>query len=134
MSRKPSGPKAQRIYGPETWRTLGGQSFTHWDLWYLVVLTNDHSGDWAALEAALVERAGTRLATYERDDAEAKLSHLEDLRRRLDQEGLVAADVLEGQPPEKRLLYKARDKLFRQTADRKTEAMRRTPTRLLTGP
>ncbi len=131
VSRKPTGPKPQRIYGPETWRAIGGRDFTHWDLWYLVILTNDHSGDWAGLEAALIERAGNKLAGYERDDVEAKLAHLEDLRRRLDRAGLVAPDLLEGQPVEKRFFTKARDKLFRQTADRKSEAMRRTPTQLL---
>lgn len=131
MDRKATGRGTSPIYGPEPWRRLGSEDFTHWDLWYLLVLTNDHSGDWASLEAALAQRAENRLAGYERDDAEVKLSQLDDLRGRLERAGLEAAELLRGEAIEKGILYKAREKLFRRVADKKTEAMIRTPSRLL---
>lgn len=117
------------VFGLEPWKPLGAQTFDHWDLWFLVALVADHVGDWQALRARLRERmTGFH---FDRMDAEAKLSHLDDLERRVAASGLQPAVLLEG--TDKRLAAKARDKLFRQHVEEhyKTRAMRETPRRLL---
>ena len=68
------------IHGPEPWRVVKGVTFTHWDRWFLRLAIED-GDNWVKLEKALQEsRYSVRGSTSE---AEAKLSHLADLRNRL---------------------------------------------------
>jgi len=124
-SRKPL------LRGPEEWKAEAGESFSQWDRWLLAVLVVDHDGAWASLETALeVRRRGHE---FEREDAEAKLCQLADLRARVQRAGLAPAHLLGDDLQDKRLLRKARTKVFDQyVGDRaKTRAMRETPRRVL---
>lgn len=123
--RKPS------VFGLEPWKTIGGQVFDHWDLWFLVALVADHGGQWRALRGRLLERVEGH--GWDRDDAEAKLSHLADLERRVAGCGVGPSLLVRSERRDKRLVIKARDKLFKQHVERryKTRAMRETPRQLL---
>jgi hypothetical protein len=105
--------------------------FDHWDLWFLVALVADHGGDWHVIRGRLLERVKGH--GWDREDAEAKLSHLADLERRLARCEVQPTALVRSESREKRLVMKARDKLFKQhIEDRyKTRAMRETPRRLL---
>ena len=77
------------FYGPEVWRTDEGREWTYWDLWFAVVCHTDYRGDWDAMEEALAEK-GRPVGS---DAAEAKWSHLRDVRSRLEAAGLTAAEL-----------------------------------------
>ena len=75
-----NGPGSRAaIYGPEPWRTNRNVVFSHWDLWFCVVAVADHDGDLDQLAAAIEGD----LRSFASSTAEGKLSHLDDLRRRL---------------------------------------------------
>jgi hypothetical protein len=110
------------VFGPEPWAEVAGQAWCHWDLWYCVVAVVDHDGALDGLEEHLVVALRDRL--WGRDAAEAKLSHLAELRRRLDEAGLEPADLARPAPvTDKALVAKARCKL----TDHGLEARARTP-------
>lgn len=112
-------------FGPEPWSEVAGQAWCHWDRWYCVVAVVDHGGDLAAVEEALV--AALSGAGWGRDAAEAKLSHLAELRRRLEVAGLEPADLAgPSDPADKVVVAKARRKL----ADRELEGRAMTPAML----
>ncbi len=119
------------LRGPEEWKVEAGKSFSQWDRWFLVVLITDHDGSWASLETAL-ERQPLRHG-FQQEDAEAKLCHLGDLRDRVERAGLSPAELLAEDLQDRRVLRKARTKLFDQyVRDRvKTKAMRETPRKVL---
>ncbi len=119
------------LCGTEPWRTVGDLELSHWDLWYLVVLVHDHGSDWDRLADAF--RSGRRAQLSDRDDAEAKLSHLADLRRRLQRTALTPAALLEGIALDPALLRKTRRKVIELEIEErhKTDAMRDTPRRRL---
>jgi len=83
--------KPRAIYGPEPWQHDGEAAWSHRDLWFCLVARRDHDGNLAVLADTIEgqhERSG-------RDDAEAKISHLDDLvdrlaAARLDAEALAA--------------------------------------------
>ena len=71
--------KPRAIYGPEPWQHDGEAAWSHRDLWFCLVARRDHDGNLAVLADTIEgqhERSG-------RDDAEAKISHLDDLVDRL---------------------------------------------------
>ena len=119
-----SAPLARRppTFGPEPWAEVAGQRWCHWDRWYCVVAMVDHDGDLAGVEQALV--AALSDALWGRDAAEAKLSHLAELRGRLHVAGLEPADLVgPDDVADKVLVAKARRKL----ADRGLEGRAMTP-------
>lgn len=118
------------IYGPELYRRIAGESWTHWDLWFCLVCVSDFAGDWTALEEAVL---GSPDSAFGQRDREAKDSHLHDLRARLRRSGIDADTVAAPQLGDKVVLGKARRKTLRQgLAGRDlTPAMEDTPRRRL---
>lgn len=119
------------IYGPETWRAVHGVAFTYWDRWLLrLAVAADHGLD--SLVARFEADRRDRKRFSGRDDAEAKLAQVDDLRARLGRLELTPAEVLgEEDAGDRRLLRKAQDKLLEQSLSRPTPAMLDTPRRRL---
>jgi hypothetical protein len=131
MSSEPAAaarrPRRKPIFGPEPWREVAGRTWSHWDLWYCLVLVSDFDDDWAAFTEELWRRRSPYLLTL---DEEAKVSHLDDLRTRLADAGLGAADLVGAAAGDRKLLAKARRKVLDQPLDRGrdlTPAMWATP-------
>lgn len=125
-------PRTPPIYGPEAWKTIHGESFVHWDRWFLVVLMCDFEGDWDALKAAIKDRCARSYGGH--DDVERKMSHLIELRAGLVRLKIAPEDCLDEESLDRKVLYKARHKLLQQEAYERraqTEAMRNTPRRFL---
>ena len=85
-----SGSGRTPIYGPEPWKRDGDTVWSYWDLWFCVVAVADHDGDLDLLADAITDGARAFLSTT----VEAKLSHLDELRRRLAAAGLDACAVV----------------------------------------
>jgi hypothetical protein len=96
------------IYGPEPWATTNETAWSYWDLWFCVVALADHDGDLGALAEAIEE--GGRLSGG--GTAEAKLSHLDDLRRRMVQAGVDAQTLVAGEDTDPKIRAKARAKVL----------------------
>jgi hypothetical protein len=131
MSSEPAAqvprPRRKPIFGPEPWQEVAGRTWSHWDLWFCLVLVSEFDGDWAALAEELWRRRSPYLFTL---DEEAKVSHLEDLRARLADGGLGAAELVAAATDDRKLLAKARRKVLDQPLDRGrdlTPAMSATP-------
>ena len=128
MSTTPSPPRRPPVFGPEPWEETGGRSWSHWDLWFCAVAMADHDGRLDQLEERLVGELADR--TGSREGTESKLSHLADLRVRLDDAGLVPGDLATPDVlSERSLLAKARKKLAERYLEgrAKTPAMIETP-------
>lgn len=97
------------IFGPEPWTEHAGAVWSHWDRWYCVMCVDDFGGDWGALADRLAERSG-RL--HSRPDAEAKLSHLDDLVARLAAAELAADELAVLEPVDTKVRSRARDKVL----------------------
>lgn len=109
-------------FGPEPWAEVARQPWCHWDRWYCVVAMLDHDGDLGGVEDTLV--AALSDALWGRAAAEAKLSHLAELRRRLDNAHLQSTDLVGPDDlADKVLVAKAR----RKVADRGLEGRAMTP-------
>ena len=128
MSTTLSPPRRPPVFGPEPWEEIGGGIWSHWDLWFCAVAVADHDFCLDQLEERLAGELQDR--TGSREGTESKLSHLDDLRVRLDDAGLAPGDLATRDVlSERGLLAKARKKL----ADRylesraKTSAMIETP-------
>jgi hypothetical protein len=120
-------PRRKSIFGPEPWGEVAGRTWSHWDLWFCLVLVSDFDDDWAAFSEELWRRRSPYLLTL---DEEAKVSHLEDLRARLADAGLGAAELVAEATDDRKLLAKARRKVLDQPLDRGrdlTPAMSATP-------
>ena len=116
------------MFGAEPWEEIGGSSWSHWDLWFCAVAVADHGASLDQLEERLVSELADRNGG--REGTESKLSHLADLRVRLDDAGLVPGGLATPEVlSERGLLAKARKKLAeRYLEDRaKTPAMFETP-------
>jgi hypothetical protein len=120
-----SSPGRTAIYGPEPWRTKRNLVWSHWDLWFCVVAVADHDGDLDQL-AAQVEGDGRSLVS---STVEAKLSHLDDLRRRLAATGIDATALAGRAADDQRVRSKARTKVLKQGLYPRdlTDQMRQTP-------
>ena len=108
MSGKPTAevprPRRKPVFGPEPWQEVAGRTWSHWDLWYCLVLVSDFDGDWAALAEELWRRRSPYLLTL---DEEAKNSHLDDVRARLADAGLGPTELAGVAAGDRRLLAKA---------------------------
>ena len=105
-----SGSSKAPIYGPEPWATTNKTAWSYWDLWFCVVALADHDGDLEELTVAIEE--GGRLSGG--GTAEAKLSHLDDLRRRMAQAGIDAQTLVAGEDTDPKIRAKARAKVLKQ--------------------
>ena len=105
-----SGSSKTPIYGPEPWATTNKTAWSYWDLWFCVVALADHDGDLDELTVAIEE--GGRLSGG--GTAEAKLSHLDDLRRRMAQAGIDAQTLVAGEDTDPQIRAKARAKVLKQ--------------------
>lgn len=107
----------------EEWKNVDGESFSHWDLWFLVLLREQFGGSWEAFGARLEGHAG--------EDAEAKRSHLDDLHERIDSIVETPATLLEDESVTKALLLKARRRVLESEPERRnySPAMHHTPRR-----
>jgi hypothetical protein len=119
------------IFGAEAWTTAAGVEWYHFDWWFALVVTRDFDGDPDALGVQL--ETTLRSSLHRRADTQAKLSHLADLRTRLDASGLTFGDLAQAEEPDKQVLVKARRKVLDQELDGRTmtPAMRDTPARRL---
>lgn len=115
--------------GTEAWREVDGIAFCHWDRWLLRLSLEEPEG-LSSIARELRRRARGRHG--ERDVAEALLAQVGDLESRLATLGRAPADVLDSVERESTWL---RDKAFRRvwhaTSVHETEAMQKTPRRVL---
>ncbi|MDA8102717.1 MAG: hypothetical protein M0Z34_07115 [Nitrospiraceae bacterium] len=128
MSETALPPRRPPIFGPEPWQEISGLIWSHWDLWFCVVAVADHDADLHQLEKRIIREM--RDHTRHRDDAESKLSHLADLRVRLENAGLVPGNLVNTEVlAERGLLAKAHKKLAAQYMDSRamSPAMIETP-------
>ena len=98
------------IYGPEWWASRSGVLWSYWDLWFCVVALADHDGDLDALGEAIENQGPTSGAGV----VESKLSHLDDLKRRLADAGLDAHTLAAGEQTEPKTRTKARAKVLKR--------------------
>jgi len=84
--------------------------WSYWDLWFCVVALADHDGDLDALAEA-IENGGRWSAS---GTVEAKLSHLDDLERRMAEAGIDARELAAGEDTDPRTRTKARTKVLKQ--------------------
>jgi len=125
-------PRKSPVFGPEPWSELAGRPWSYWDLWLAAVAACDYGGSLDELEAHLVGELRSPLGG--RESVEAKLSHLADLRSRLEGAGLTPTelatpDVL----ADKRVLGKTRNEVRDSWVEGRamTPAMVETPRVLL---
>lgn len=114
------------IFGPEPWTTVAGADWCHFDRWFAIVAIGDFGGDLDALEGDLI---GRLRSLHGREDVEAKLSHLADLRDRLGAAGIDAGVLAAADEADKATLAKARRKVLDQGLEGRsmTPAMSDTP-------
>ena len=84
--------------------------WSYWDLWFCVVAIADHDGDLDALAEA-IENQGR---TFGGATVESKLSHLDDLKRRMADAGVDAHALAAGEETEPKTRTKARAKVLKQ--------------------
>jgi hypothetical protein len=109
VQRARAAPAPESIFGPEPWQEVAGRTWSHWDLWFCLVLLSEFDSDSAAFSEEVWRRRSPYLLTL---DEESKVSHLEDLRARLADVGLVAADLVGAAAGDRKLLAKARRKVL----------------------
>lgn len=115
------------VFGPEPWSTRGGQSWSHWDLWFCVEAARSPDGGFGAIEAKLLEKLHDRLGG--RMNAESMLSHLWDLRTRLETAGISPKKLVGAAASDKKVMDKAHRKVATPSLEGRamTEPMRETP-------
>lgn len=120
-------PRKPPVFGPEPWSDVAGRPWSHWDLWFAAVAVSDHDGRFDDLEARLVAQLRSHVG---RQGAESKLSHLADLRSRLEAAGFSATDLATPEVlADKRVLARARKKVSDDSMEGRamTPAMVETP-------
>lgn len=85
-------PKRIRRFGPLTCKEIEGRAWSLGDLWFCVVAMIDHDGDHDALADTFIDAPRSH-GNHDRGADEAKLSHVTNLRARLGDVNLVAADL-----------------------------------------
>jgi hypothetical protein len=113
--------------GLDPWRTADGIPFSTWDHWFLLLIYGERGGAWSALRVRLRDRR--RGMGFAQSDAEAKLSHLDDLEKRWESLRESSREALRGECFDRQLVRRARVKILEQYVDDrdKTTAMRETP-------
>ena len=127
-------PQRIQRFGPEAWKEIEVREWSLWDLWFCVVATIDHDGDLDALADSFVDALRSH-GNRDRPANEAKLSHLTDLRARLREANLVAADLARSDLlADQKTTRRAREKVTGRVGLEGracTPAMLQTPRRLL---
>ena len=100
--------------GLEDWRTVGKVKLTRWDLWYLMILVRDCGNSWDTLGLHLRKEVDEELSGFRGLDWEAKRSHMEALRKRLESASADPAKLLGKLVESRPILYKARDRLLKR--------------------
>ena len=119
------------IDGPETWRTVAGVEFCHWDRW-LLRLALTEKGGFAGLAWILRDRFTDPKRTCNKDEAEALHLQMLDLQRRLDQTQQTPETLLDAEERASEWLYqKAFRRVWRSGPRIRTAAMMDTPRRRL---
>lgn len=120
-------PPTRPVLASDAWKTIRAIPFSHWDLWFLVLALADNTG-LDGIEQQLRDRINTP-GGHLRADSEAKLAHLDDLRARLAKLGIRPEDIVLEAAVDKKIIKKARAKIFEVTASLKdfSEPMRNTP-------
>jgi len=122
--------RRKTIFGPEPWKEIAGVVFVYWDRWLLRLALDEPDGIEGLVRRFEGDRRHARAGRSE--DAESKLSHLDDLKARLAKTATSPRDVLgDGDATDKKLLAKARTKLLDQGLSYKAPAMLDTPRRRL---
>lgn len=123
----PAAHSVTPLRGSDPWKIIRGTPFSRWDLWLLVCSLTDDTG-LDGLDRKLRHRINTP-GGHLRNDSEAKLSHLDDLRARLSKLGIRPEDIALEEAGDKKIVKKARTKIFEGTASLKdfSEPMRNTP-------
>lgn len=104
-------PKRVQRFGPEVWERRSGVDWSLWDLWFCLVAVRDHDGDLDALGEVFVS-AIRKPAYGNGEPGEAKLSHLHDLKSRLQTAGLTPSDLADADVlADKRITTRAREKV-----------------------
>jgi hypothetical protein len=103
MSASPKWP----VYGHEPRATNRGAVWSRWDLWFCVVALVDHDGDLDALGEA-IQNGGWSGGG---GTVEAKLSHLDDLNRRMAVAGVDAQALVGDEDGDPKIRAKARAKV-----------------------
>ena len=120
-------PRKPPVFGPEPWSDVAGRPWSQWDLWFAAVAVSDHDAILDELEARLVAQLRSNVGQRR---AESKLSHLADLRSRLEAAGLTPADLATPEVlADKRVLAQARKKVSDDWVEGRsmTPAMVETP-------
>ena len=118
-----------RIFGPERWRSLGGQDWSWWDLWCCVIAVKDHDGDLTALAESIADKIRTeRGPMFSSRSDDARLAQVLDLDQRLAAAGLDPGDLADrGVLRDRKITSRARAKFKANVPD---GAYARTPAML----
>jgi hypothetical protein len=124
-----SASSKRPLYGPEPWATKRGAVWSRWDLWFCLVALADHDGDLDALG----ETIETGSWSGGGSTVEAKLSHLDDLKRRMAVAGVDAQALVADEDDDPKIRAKARAKVRGQGLYPRdmTEPMWHTPRKRL---
>lgn len=113
------------VWGPEIWRVFQGLEFSHWDRWLLRLAITEPNGLESIGETFRGRRKSSRGAG---SDAEAMLSQVDDLKRRLKSLNQQPIDLLNDEERASEwLLKKAFKRVWHSGPHRKTRAMLETP-------
>lgn len=80
-------PRRRQTRGDDEFATIGGQAFSHWDLWFAIVLVQRFDSNFHLLREALLDEDPSQPSwrrSFQRGGVEQRLSHLDDLRVRID--------------------------------------------------
>lgn len=117
------------IFGPEPWKEVQGVTFLYWDRWLLRLAVEEQDGLDGLVQRFEADRRRNRSGWR---DAEAKLSQIEDLGKRLTKIEMSPLEVLgDVDATDKKLLAKSKTKLIEQSLFRLSPAMVDTPRRRL---
>jgi hypothetical protein len=116
-----------RRRGLDPWKKVDGILFSTWDHWLLLLVHGEHDGSWSGVRDRLRERR--RGMGFAQSDAEAKLSHFDDLKKRWESIGESSREALRGECLDRQLVRRARAKILEQYVDDrdKSTPMHETP-------
>ena len=128
--RRNSG-KRKPIHGNDPWRTFGSETLCHWDLWMLILIVARHGGDWDSFREQLREQR--KCMSSSTRDVEAKLSHLDQLRERLQESNLAPLELVGELASDRMAMRKAKTKILDQqvVGSQMSASMQATPRKRL---
>lgn len=123
-----SSARPTPVFGPESWAKIAGRAWSHWDLWFCLEAIRTHDHAMEGIERGLIEKLH-RPSWGSTEVAEAKLSHLWDLRARLEDAGITPEEIAGPAIRDTKVIAKARRKLAGDSLEDRamTDPMRETP-------